>query len=143
MKALTVIILAVALATGPAYARKSSSSGSGTGGGYFYVTAGVDTDSDGDANLVASAVFSTEAACETSAASASDLIQGCVATYDPANPKTDYYMEQKVPTKFVYQPIGPYGFEGDCEAGIGLASSVGITNVMPECTVFSNGSKGR
>jgi hypothetical protein len=145
MKAFTVMFLAVALATGTAFAAKNSSGS--TGGGYFYITVGTDTDSDGDARLVSSAVFSTLAACDTAAASATALVQGCVARCNPASTSA-YYMEQKTdsdsddPSKFLYYPIGPYGFESDCEAGIADASAAGVTDVLSACSVFSSVCKG-
>ena len=139
MKVLTAMIVAIALATGTAFAGKNSSGS----GGYFFVTAGTDTDSDGDARLLASPTFSTMAACDAAAASATTLIQGCVA-HCSGNSRTVYFVEQTMdsdsddPTTLLYQTIGPYGSRSDCANGIADASAAGMTDVLPGCLTFSS-----
>jgi hypothetical protein len=138
MKALMAMVVAIALATGTAFAGRNS-----TSGGYFYVTAGTDTDSDGDARLVASPTFSTAAACDTAAASATALIQGCVP-HCSGSARTVYYVEQTMdsdsddPTTLLYQTIGPYGLKSDCQAGIADATAAGVTDVLPGCLTFTS-----
>lgn len=139
MKSVMVMIVAIALATGTAFAGKNSSNS----GGYFYVTAGADSDSDGDARLVASPLFSTLAACDTAAASATALIQGCVPRCNGSG-RTVYYVEQTMdsdsddPTTLLYQTIGPYGLKSDCANGIADATAAGMTDVLPGCLTFSS-----
>ena len=141
MRALTVMIVAIALATGTALAGKNSSNG-----GYFYLTAGMDTDSDGDARLVASATFPTMAACTTAAASETTLIQDCVPHCDDSE-RTVYYVGQTTdsdsddPTTFLYQTIGPYASRSSCQAGIAAASAAGMTDVLPRCLTFTSPCK--
>jgi hypothetical protein len=147
MKKFTVLILALAMAFGASVAQAAKSAAKSSGGSYFYLTAATDSDSDGDAALVLSPMFSTLAACDTAAASAANLLQGCVAQCNPTSPSTGYFLEQKEdsdkddPTRFVYQAIGPYGFLTDCEAGIAAASSAGITDLLSACSVYSSGCK--
>ncbi|HYK65705.1 MAG TPA: hypothetical protein VEY94_12225 [Patescibacteria group bacterium] len=138
MKALTVMIVAIALATGTAFAGKTSSNG-----GYFYVKVGIDTDSDGDARLVASPTFATQAACTTAAASETSLLQGCVAHCNGGG-RTVYYVEQTMdsdsddPTTLLYQTIGPYGAKPDCQTAIADATAAGMTDVLPGCLTFTS-----
>ena len=101
---------------------------------WFYLTEGADADADGDNPLSTSRTYSTLAACNTKAAAATGAVQGCVATCDPANPTTGWFLEQLGDPPQGYHGMGPYGFQADCNAGIADAVAVGITNVMAACT---------
>jgi hypothetical protein len=109
--------------------------------GWFYLTAGADADADGDNPLGTSRTFSTLAACNTKAAAATNLVQGCVADCDPANPGSGWFLEQlgdgDKDAPQGYRGMGPYGFQSDCNAGIADAVALEMTNVMAACTLVT------
>lgn len=115
---------------------------------YFFVTANfaLDTDNDGDAKLSTSTMYSTLAACE--AALPTTAIQGCVANCDPANPNSEYILEEFADNdhdgfKGMYLGVGPYGYLADCDAGILDAIAGGVTNVLPYCAFMSRNRRCR
>ena len=103
---------------------------------YFYVTEKVSSRGD---SLATSNTYSTLAACETKAQAASNLVQDCVSSCDPANPKSQYFLEQV--TNGSYQGFGPYGFQADCENGIADAVGAGMTNILSSCTFVASKSR--
>jgi hypothetical protein len=110
--------------------------------GYFFVTANfaLDTDHDGDAKLSTSTTYSTLTACE--AALPATAVQGCVANCDPANPSSEYILEEFADNdndgfKGLYRGVGPYGYQADCETGIADVIAAGVTNVLPYCAFMS------
>jgi hypothetical protein len=106
--------------------------------GYFYVT---EKTVKGSPSVSTSITYSTLSACESKAQAATNLIQDCVSSCDPANPKSEYFLEQV--TNGSYQGFGPYGFQMDCEAGIEDAAAAGMTNVMTTCTFVAAKTKCR
>jgi hypothetical protein len=103
---------------------------------YSYLAGGLDTDHDGDGTL-STVVFSTLTACQNAAATASNVVQGCVRTCDPANSKSAMFIEQQGDndndsSRFM-NGVGPYGFLADCDAGIADAQAAGYTDVLSEC----------
>jgi hypothetical protein len=103
---------------------------------YFYVTEKV---AKGNASLSTSITYSTLAACQTKAQNATNLVQDCVSSCDPANSKSQYFLEQV--TNGSYRGYGPYGYQADCEAGITDAFAAGMTNVMASCTLVLTKSR--
>jgi hypothetical protein len=120
----TVILLGALALTLPAQA------------GYSYLAGAADKDTDGDGTL-STVVFSTLSACQSAAAAASNVVQGCFSTCDPANPKSAMYLEQQGDndgdsSRFM-NGVGPYGFLADCDAGIADAQAAGYTDVQSQC----------
>ena len=120
----TVILLGALALTLPAQA------------GYSYLTGAADKDTDGDGTL-STVVFSTLSACQSAAATASNVVQGCFSTCDPANSKSAMYLEQQGDndndsSRFM-NGVGPYGFLADCDAGIADAQAAGYTDVLSQC----------
>lgn len=126
MKKLSVLAMFVSLLVSAPLAHAS----------YFYVT---ETLARGNESLSTSRIYSTQAACETKSQQVSNLVQDCVSTCDPANPKSEYFLEQV--TNGSYQGFGPYGYQADCEAGIQDAAAAGMTNVMATCTFVAAKTK--
>ena len=103
---------------------------------YSYLAGGADQDTDGDGTL-STATFSSLAACNTAAAAASNVVQGCFSTCDPANSKNAFYLEQQGDkdndSSRYMNGVGPYGFLADCNSGIADAQATGYTDVPSEC----------
>jgi hypothetical protein len=104
--------------------------------GYSYLAGALDKDADGDGTL-STVVFSTLAGCQSAAAAASNVVQGCFSTCDPANPKSAMYLEQQGDndndsSRFM-NGVGPYGFLADCDSGIADAQAAGYTDLMSQC----------
>jgi hypothetical protein len=100
--------------------------------GWFFLTEKV---TSRGSSLATSSVYSTQAACVTkSEAGGIIVIQGCVSSCDPANAKSQYFLEQEVNGRFT--GFGPYGYEADCEAGSESAAAAAIPGVtiMATCT---------
>ena len=94
---------------------------------------------DGDNPLTMSRTYSTQAACDAKAAATTGLVQGCLASCDPANPANEWFLEQLGDNDSDgpkgYRGMGPYGFQADCNAGIADAVAAGMTDIMPACTL--------
>jgi hypothetical protein len=103
---------------------------------YSYLAGGADQDQDGDGNL-SIVTFSSLAACTSVAAAASNVVQGCFSTCDPANSKSAFYLEQQGDNdndgRRYMSGVGPYGFLTDCDAAIADAQAAGYTDVQSEC----------
>src|SRR6266699_315907 len=96
----TVVLLSALALTLPAHA------------GYAYLAGSPDSDRDGDGTL-STVVFSTLNGCQSAAAAASNVVQGCFGTCDPANSKSAFYIEQQGDgdsdsLRFM-NGVGPYG----------------------------------
>ncbi len=103
---------------------------------YSYLVGGSDKDTDGDGSL-STAVFPTLSSCQSAAAAALNVVQGCFSTCDPANSKSAMYLEQQGDndgdsSRFM-NGVGPYGFVADCNSGIADAQAAGYTDVLSEC----------
>ena len=103
---------------------------------YSYLTGAPDKDADGDGSL-STVVFATLSACQSAAATASNVVQGCFSTCDPANSRSAMFIEQQGDndgdsSRFM-NGVGPYGFLADCDSGIADAQAAGYTDVLPEC----------
>jgi hypothetical protein len=104
---------------------------------YSYLVGAPDKDNDGDGAL-STVGFSTLSACQKAAATASNVVQGCVSTCDPANSKSAMFIEQQGDNdgdsaRFM-NGVGPFGFLADCDSGIAAAVAAGYTDVMSECS---------
>jgi hypothetical protein len=138
MRKLTITIVAMTalfVAANAPSALAAKAHGGGSGVSWFYLTEIVTTTGN---QLTTSSLFSTQAACTTaSQAGGVILVQGCVADCDPANSKSEYFLEQSVNGKF--HGFGPYGFESDCEAGslAGAAAVSANTSVSISATCTS------
>jgi hypothetical protein len=135
MRKLTTTIVAMTalfLAANAPSALAGKAHGGASGVTWFYLTEKVTSTGN---TLTTSSSFSTQAACTTaSEAGGVILVQGCVADCDPANPTSEYFLEQSVNGK--YQGFGPYGFDSDCEAGsvAGAAAVSSNTSVSVSAT---------
>ena len=120
----TVVLLGALALTLPAHA------------GYAYLAGSPDSDRDGDGTL-STVVFSTLNGCQSAAAAASNVVQGCFGTCDPANSKSAFYIEQQGDgdsDSFRFMNgVGPYGVLADCNSGIADAQAAGYTDVLSEC----------
>lgn len=103
---------------------------------YAYLVGAADKDADGDGTL-STVVFSTLSACQSAAGAASNVVQGCFNTCDPANSKSAMYLEQEGDNDNDSSPfmngVGPYGFLSDCNSGIADAQAAGYTDVLSQC----------
>ena len=103
---------------------------------YAYLAGSPDSDRDGDGTL-STVVFSTLNGCQSAAAAASNVVQGCFGTCDPTNSKSTFYIEQQGDSdgdsfRFM-NGVGPYGFLADCNSGIADAHAAGYTDILSEC----------
>lgn len=103
---------------------------------YAYLAGAADKDTDGDGAL-STVMFSTLSACQTAAGAASNVVQGCFSTCDPANSKSAMYLQQQGDKDHDSTPfmngVGPYGFLSDCDAAIADAQAAGYTDVLSQC----------
>ena len=104
--------------------------------GYSYLAGAADKDTDGDGAL-STVVFSTLSGCQSASAAASNVVQGCFSTCDPANSKSAMFIEQQGDNDHDSSPfmngVGPYGFLADCDAGIADAQAAGYTDILSQC----------
>jgi hypothetical protein len=99
---------------------------------WFYLTEKVTRKGD---SLATSSMFSTQAACVASSQTAGIIvIQGCVSACDPANPRSQYFLEEEINGSF--RGFGPYGYEAGCLGGSTSAAAAAMpdVNIVPTCT---------
>jgi hypothetical protein len=92
--------------------------------GWFFLTEKVSSRGN---SLATSKTFSTQAACVAKSQTSGIVVQGCVSDCDPANPTSEYFLEEEISGSF--HGFGPYGFDADCEAGTSSAATAAIPNV--------------